>query len=95
MAQFFQYRFCRFAAVAALLCLTVTSALAHGGLDDDGHPDWEWDFWVVTPLIISALLYSRGVQLLTARRRCQPFLLGADADRQDGYHSRSRISAIS
>ncbi len=66
MAQISHFRF-RSAAIAAFFCLIATPALAHGGIADDGYPDWEWDFWVVTPLAISALLYSRGVWLLWRR----------------------------
>src|SRR5579872_799544 len=59
--------------IAALRCwavpaflLIATPALAHGGADD-AVPDWEWDFWIVTPLAVSAVLYGRGVQLLWRR----------------------------
>jgi putative membrane protein len=51
---------------AVLFCAVATPALAHGGTDD-AVPDWEWDFWVVTPLALSAVLYSRGVQLIWRR----------------------------
>jgi cytochrome c oxidase assembly factor CtaG len=49
-----------------LLVLIAGSALAHGG-EDHGAFTWEWDFWIVAPLALSAILYWRGVQLLWRR----------------------------
>jgi putative membrane protein len=52
-------------AIALAFCVAAGPAFAHGAGDE--APDWEWDFWVVTPLAISALLYSRGVWLIWQR----------------------------
>ncbi|MGK9232428.1 cytochrome c oxidase assembly protein [Inquilinus limosus] len=53
------------------LCLAVPFALvpatafAHAG-HDDGYP-WTWDWWITGPLLLTALLYARGVLRLWRR----------------------------
>jgi cytochrome c oxidase assembly factor CtaG len=52
-----------------LLLLVIAGPAAAHGETADSAPDWEWDFWVVAPLLISALLYIAGVRLQWLRSR--------------------------
>jgi len=48
-----------------LLLLMTFPAAAHDAAE--AMPDWEWDAWITVPLLVSGVLYVRGVQLLWTR----------------------------
>jgi cytochrome c oxidase assembly factor CtaG len=52
--------------LVVLFAAAAGPAFAHGGADHDAAT-WEWDFWIVAPLAISAILYMRGVQSIWRR----------------------------
>jgi cytochrome c oxidase assembly factor CtaG len=52
--------------IGLLLLATTSPAFAHGG-SDHSVASWEWDFWIVAPLALSAILYARGVQFIWRR----------------------------
>jgi putative membrane protein len=49
-----------------LLALVPVAALAHGG-ENHGTLSWTWDPFIVVPLLVSLLLYSRGVAMIWRR----------------------------